>query len=172
MRLVALSLAAALVATPAMAEDFAGPYVGAGVTLDNFQGSGSLEGIGFSGLGGTVFAGYDMPLGESAFAGVEANADVNSADLDGAIDADWAWGAGARLGYKLNESTALYGRVGYARTRLSSGGTHQWLDGVRYGVGLQTGLTEQLSLRAEVTQINFEDDLINNQGALTLSYGF
>lgn len=172
MRLVALSLAAAVVATPAMAEDFTGPYVGAGVTLDNIQGSGSSEGLGFSGIGGTVFAGYDLPLSENAFAGVEANADVNSADVAGAVDADWAWGAGARLGYKLNDSTALYGRVGYARQRLSFGGVHGWLDGVRYGVGVQTGLTEQLSLRAEVTQINFENDLVNNQAALSLSYGF
>ena len=52
--------------------DFAGPYVGAGVTLDDIQGSGPDEGAG-------------------------------------------AWGVGARLGYKLNDSTVLYSRVGYAR---------------------------------------------------------
>lgn len=171
MRFVLLA-AAALVSTPAMAEDFAGPYVGVGVTVDNFQGSGSSEGFGISGLGGTAFAGYDLPLGEKAFAGVEANADINSADVSGVLDADWAWGAGARAGYKLNDSTALYGRVGYARTRLSDGVDHQWLDGVRYGVGVQTGLTEKLSLRAEFTQSNFEQDLVNNQGAISLSYGF
>lgn len=171
MRFVVLAAAAAAFATPAMAEDFAGPYVGAGVTLDNIQGSGDLEGFGVSGVGGTVFAGYDLPLGEKAFAGVEANADLNTADVSG-LEAKWGWGIGARAGFKLNDSTALYGRVGYARNRISFGGDSDWGKGVRYGVGVQTGLTEQLSLRAEFSQFNYESDIINNQGSLSLSYGF
>lgn len=167
---LALALSAAF-ATPAMAEDFAGPYVGVGVTLDNVQGSGDLEGLGVSGIGGTAFAGYDIALGTSAFVGLEANADLNTADVE-EIEADWGWGVGARVGYKLNESTALFVRGGYARNRVSADDAHAWGDGVRYGAGVQTALTDQVSLRAEFSQFNYESSLINNQATLSLSYGF
>src|SRR5690606_23722085 len=124
MRKFVLALAAsAAFATPAMAEDFAGPYVGVGVTLDNVQGSGAAEGLGVSGLGATAFAGYDIALGTSGFVGFEANADLNTADYDDGVDeieADWGWGVGARAGYKLNDSTALFVRGGYARNRVSA----------------------------------------------------
>jgi len=176
MRKFVLALAAsAAFATPAMAEDFAGPYVGLGVTLDNVQGSGNAEGLGVSGLGATAFAGYDIALGKSSFIGVEANVDVNSADYEDAtteVEADWGWGIGARLGYKLNDSTALFVRGGYARNRVSVNNFSAWGDGVRYGVGVQTALNQNLSLRAEVSQFNYEQDVINNQAALSLSYGF
>ena len=176
MRKFVLALAAsAAFATPAAAEDFTGPYIGLGVTLDNVQGSGEAEGLGISGIGGTVFTGYDVALGTSAFVGVEVNADLNTADYDDGvneIEADWGWGIGARVGYKLNESTALFVRGGYARNRVSVDDVGGWGDGVRYGVGVQTALTEKLSLRAEFSQFNYEQDLINNQGALSLSYGF
>jgi outer membrane immunogenic protein len=169
--LIAAAALCVAFATPAMADDFAGPYVGVGVTLDNVQGSGALEGFGMSGVGGTAFAGYDVPLGANAFVGVEGNLDLNSADAQG-VQADWGWGVGGRVGYKLNSSTALYARGGYARDRVSAAGVHAWGDGVRYGLGVQTALTRKVSLRAEFSQFNYEHDLINNQGALSLSYGF
>ena len=161
-----------------MAEDFSGPYIGAGVTLDNVQGSGDVEGLGASGIGGTVFAGYDLALGQNAFVGLEANADLNTADVEldtdelETVEADWGWGVGGRIGYKLNASTALFARVGYARNRVSADDVSAWADGVRYGVGLQTSLTQNVSLRAEFSQFNYEADVINNQAALSLSYGF
>lgn len=169
--LIAAAALSVALATPAMADDFAGPYVGVGVTLDNVQGSGALEGFGASGVGGTGFVGYDVPLGAKAFVGIEANADLNSADAQG-VQADWGWGVGGRIGYKLNGSTALYVRGGYARDRVSAAGYHAWGDGARYGLGLQTALTSRVSLRAEVGQFNYEQDLINNQAALSISYGF
>jgi outer membrane immunogenic protein len=171
---LALALSAAF-ATPAMAEDFAGPYVGLGVTLDNVQGSGDAEGLGVSGIGATAIAGYDIALGANSFVGLEANADLNTADYDDGVDeleADWGWGVGARVGYKLNASTALYVRGGYARSRVSLNDVNAWGDGVRYGLGLQTALTDKVSLRAEFSQFNYEQHVINNQGALSLSYGF
>lgn len=163
--------AAAFVATPALATDFAGPYVGAGVTLDNVQGSGALDGLGFSGVGATAFAGYNLPIGASTFVGAEANIDLNTADTAG-VEAKWGWGVGARLGTKLNDSTAIYARAGYARSKIEFLGVSGWGDGVRYGAGLETGLTERVSLRAEFTQTNYESDVINNQGTLGIVFGF
>jgi len=172
---IALSAAVlAVAATPASARDFTGPYMGAGATLDNVQGSGDLEGVGFSGIGGTVFVGTNVRMTDTIFMGAEANIDGSTADVD-ALDAgaDWGWGVSARAGFTVNESTAIYARGGYARARASVDGLGaEWADGARYGVGVETGLTERLTLRTEFSQFNFEQDVINNQVGLTLSYGF
>src|SRR3546814_2193621 len=82
-KFVGASLAAAIVASPAAAAPFQGAYAGVAATLDNVQGSGALEGFGANGVGGSLFAGYDMPLGNAAFAGVEGNIDLNTADALG-----------------------------------------------------------------------------------------
>ena len=166
------AVAALAVAAPASATEFAGPYIGAGVNLDNIQGSGSAEGIGFNGVGGTVFAGYDLPVSPIAFVGVEANADLYSADIGNSLEADWGWGISGRLGAKINDATALYARVGYAQARLEALGDGEWFEGVRYGAGIETAVSAQLSLRAELTQINYEADLINNQAGVAVSYRF
>ncbi len=155
---------------PAQAENFSGAYIGAGATIDNFQGSGPNEGLGFSGAGATAFAGYDVPLG-GAFAGVEANADLHSAKVD-VLKLKWSWGVGGRLGLTVSPSTAVYGRVGYQRTQVGDGTDKAWLDGLRYGAGIETGLTEKVSLRAEFSQINYENDFITNQGALSVLMHF
>lgn len=165
------AVAAAIVATPAFAADLAGPYVGGGVTLDNVQGSGASEGLGVSGLGATAFAGYNLPIGASTFVGVEANIDLNTADTTG-FEAKWGWGLGARFGYQLNDSTALYARAGYARSKVEVLGVSGWGDGVRYGAGVETSVTGNVSLRAEFTQTNYEADIINNQGTLGIVFGF
>lgn len=173
--LIALSAAAlAVAATPAAARDFTGPYIGAGANLDNVQTSGDLEGLGFSGIGGTVYVGTNVRMTDNIFMGAEANIDGYTADIDSAdVNADWGWGVSARAGFTLNDSTALYVRGGYARARASvSGAGSEWADGARYGVGVETGLTEKVTLRAEFSQFNYEADLINNQVGLALSYNF
>jgi len=169
---VAAAISAAVaVAAPASARDFNGGYAGVAMTLDNIQGSGDAEGIGFSGVGASGFAGYDVPVSTNVFVGVEGNIDLNTADALG-LEAKWGWGVSGRLGTKVNDSTALYARVGYARGKLSAGGDSAWFDGVRYGAGLETSLTDTLSLRAEFTQINYEASLINNQGTIGVVFGF
>lgn len=168
---LAAAVSAVVAVAPASARDFNGGYAGVALALDNFQGSGSAEGIGFSGVGASGFAGYDVPLSTNVFAGVEANIDVNTADVDGLIDAKWGWGVSGRLGTKLNDSTGLYARVGYAREKLSAGGS-SWFDGVRYGAGIETAVTENVSVRAEFSQFNYESDLINNQGTLGVVFSF
>lgn len=173
---IAAAVAALTVAAPAQAATLSGPYVGAGVTVDNIQGSGPIEGLGASGVGATLFAGYNYPVTESVFVGVEANADLQSADvpLGGTeLQAKWNLGASVRAGVSINDSTAVYTRVGYARQRLSLQGVGgQWLEGVRYGAGVETALNEQISLRAEFTQTNLNHHFINNQGVVGLIHKF
>src|SRR3546814_17297004 len=110
-KFVVASLAAAIVASPAAAAPCQGAYAGVAATLDNVQGSGALEGFGANGVGGSLFAGYDMPLGNAAFAGVEGNIDLNTADAPG-IEAKWGWGASGRAGLMVHDSHGVYGRVG------------------------------------------------------------
>lgn len=173
--IVAAAASAIAFAAPASAEVLSGPHAGIAMTVDNIQGSGSNEGLGFSGVGVSGFAGYDMPLTSNVFAGVEANIDAYTAD-DAVNDAKWGWGVSGRLGTKLNDSTGLYARVGYARTKVGYDdgvvSDHQWLDGVRYGAGIETKVTDSVALRAEFTQFNFEKDVVNNQALVGVVFGF
>ena len=189
MRKIFLSLAAAagVAATPAFAAAEPGLYVGAGATHDNIIGSGDAEGFGVSGIGATAFAGFNLPLGSSAFAGVEANFDLASADIGDKIDgvkADHSYGASARLGLRMGDSAALYGRVGYQRARtseyVSSVKFSESRDGLRLGGGLEASITPKIGVRVEFnhTRYHREDTdpintgLANNQGTVGLVYGF
>src|SRR3546814_16535543 len=110
-KFVVASLAAAIVASPAAAAPFQGAYAGIAATLDNVQGSGALGGFGANGVGGSLFAGYDIPLGNAAFAGVEGNIDLNTADPLG-IEDTWGWGVRGRGGRMVHESRDGFGGVG------------------------------------------------------------
>ncbi len=98
MRLVVLSLAAALVsATPALANEARIEGRG-GVIWDN----GTTEDI------WGVAAGYDWDLSANTFAGVEV-----SGDKIGASNTKVAWGFTGRAGAKVGNGTKLYVDGGY-----------------------------------------------------------
>lgn len=193
MRNIALvvAVAVATVSTPALAAN-SGPYIGVGVTHDNVAGGGDAEGLGINGIGGTVFAGFDMPMSESTFVGVEANFDLASAKVGDATDsfeADNAYGATARFGANLNDSVAIYVRAGYQRGRASTVvegvKVSESRDGLRLGGGLEAAITDRVSLRAEYNRTHYyaneadqmlaESDNIglnNDQFSLAVVYGF
>ncbi len=153
---------AAVAAAPALAAN-SGPYIGVGVTHDNVSTGGDIEGAGINGIGGTVFAGYDLPLSENTFAGVEVNFDLASAkygeDAEYALEADHVFGVTARLGANLNDSVALYGRVGYQRGRASQVIEGEKIsesrDGLRFGAGMEAAVSEMISVRAEYNRTHF-----------------
>lgn len=186
MRKVLLSLATAamVVATPAFAAAEPGPYVGVGVTDDNINGTGKAQGAGFDGIGGTAVAGYNLPLGEKAFAGVEANFDLSSADA-GTVKADYSFGASGRLGYHISQGAALYGKVGYQRGRLTLDRNlatqyHESRDGLRLGGGLEANLTGNTAVRVEYNHTHYyrtdadpaDTGLANNQATVGVVFGF
>lgn len=158
------------IAASAQAADLAGPYVGGAVTHDSFGGSGSLEGLGLSGAGGSVFAGYNVPLA-SGFVGIEGNVDLNTADAEG-VEAKWGYGIGGRAGLNLSDSTAAYVRAGYQRTKAEANDVSDWGDGVRFGGGIETAIGETASLRLEYNHTNYEADLVNNQALVGIVLGF
>lgn len=187
--LLSLAIAATAVASPAFAAAEPGPYVGVGVTHDSYNGTQDAEGLGFSGVGGTVFAGYNLPLGEKAFAGIEANFDLASADLDdsvGRVNARNSFGATARLGYRLSDSAALYGRVGYQRGRLTIDNDlptefSSSRDGLRLGGGIEANITGNTAVRVEYNHTHYYRDkdvdpvdtgIANNQATVGLVFGF
>lgn len=183
--------AAAVAATPALAAN-SGPYIGAGVTHDNLSGASDLEGLGISGVGGTVFAGYDLPLSENTFAGVEVNFDLASAKLGDATDSfeyDHKYGVTARLGVNVSEGVALYGRVGYQRGRASttedSVKVSESRDGLLFGAGIEAAVSERVAVRAQYGRTHFypsaEEEaavapatvgLNNDQFSLAVVFGF
>lgn len=193
MRKFALVAAAAVAvaSTPALAST-SGLYAGVGVTHENVSTSADLEGIGFSGIGGTVFAGYNIPAGDNLFVGVEANFDLSSAkvgDATAATEIDNAFGFSGRIGTNLNEKTSLYGRVGYQRGRFSvtelGQNVEESLDGLRLGAGVETAVSEKVSLRAEYGRTHYtlskvERDALaqakggfnNDQFSLAVVFGF
>lgn len=163
MRNLSLFAAAAAIAisSPALAAN-EGAYAGVGITHDNVATGGDLEGVGFNGIGGTVFAGYKIPVGEKTYAAVEVNFDIMSAkvgDDTDSVKANHSFGASALLGYNLNDSTSLFGRIGYQRgretTTIDSEKFAANRSGLRFGAGLETKLTESLSLRGEYSRTHY-----------------
>lgn len=188
MRTAILSLAAvaAFTASPALAAADAGPYVGVAVTHDNLGGTGDFEGIGANGIGGSVFAGFNFDLSSSVFAGVEANFDLASADIDVAdLKADHAYGVSGRFGYRPSENVALYGRVGYQRGRLTVDNNlptedHLGADGLRLGAGVEANVSSNVAVRVEYNHTHYYLDtpagvdggLANNQATVGVVFGF
>lgn len=171
----------ALAATPAMAEPFSGPYVGVEAGLDNYEIQANdvfaddteFDGLSGNGIVGAVFAGYDMPLGTSAFVGIEGKAALSAAEVTIGNDAGGlsasakeTFGATARLGAMLNDSTGLYARAGWENTRfkldLDGTGESDRDDALVLGAGLETRFGTATSLRVEYTYSDYSDFIRNN----------
>jgi outer membrane immunogenic protein len=88
----------------------------------------SVSGFKDDGIAYGVAAGYDIPLGEKAFIGVEGSVDDSStkkcvSDVLVLGDRTCAsagrdLSAVARIGYKLNETSKIYALAGYANGRV------------------------------------------------------
>jgi outer membrane immunogenic protein len=177
MRLLALlTLASAVVATPALAQGKApgGLYLGA---LGGYEGidvesaDGSVGASADSAVYG-ISAGYDLSLG-SAFVGVEGELSTSGSSTDfpdtftGArdgLEANGQYYVGARAGLALTPGIAAYGKVGYTaldtRAFTSSGSLAELEDnagGFRFGGGLQVQLPGPLEGRLEYRRSRYGD---------------
>jgi outer membrane immunogenic protein len=187
--ILVLALSAAF-ATPAMAEPFAGPYVGAELGLDNYEGQGEdvlgagdeIDGISGNGVVGGVFAGYDIAMG-NAFFGIEGKASLSDAEasFDDGVDslsirAKESFGASVRGGVMVNDSTGLYARVGWAKTKfkvaVNGVSASDSDDGLVLGAGLQTRLGANASLRVEYAHSDYNDFIKNNAVLAGVAYSF
>ncbi|MFN7662772.1 MAG: outer membrane beta-barrel protein [Alphaproteobacteria bacterium] len=135
-----------------------------------------------SNFGGGIhlLGGYGMNF-DKVYTGVEANVGIygadnkasttlNTAEVNSSSDIKTSWGMLGRLGYYISPTSLLYGRVGVQSTSFSYGGSsgssgefifpgsysRQSRTGFLYGLGMESALSDRLSVRLEGAQINYQ----------------
>jgi len=147
--------------------------------------------LGATGWMGGVFAGYGhywdwMYLGleinandSSAKSSTAFNDTLTGTSGSVSAKARGSYGVGLLPGLKLNDSTLLYVRLAYLRADFktsysatdpdvapgapvtTTGSSSEWRNGFQYGVGLETYVAEQVSLRGEFDHVRFNSKSIN-----------
>lgn len=165
-KIVASALAAASVfsLSPAFAEPFQGPFIGAhaGWNEDRVRGAHTDVGdlnvreAGDKFFGG-IFAGYDLKVAPRIVIGAEAGFDMAVDDRIGGaagyIDPNYSFDVTARAGYLVSPKTLLFVRGGYenTRARVSNGITegHDTFDGWTVGGGVEREIMDHVSASLE-----------------------
>lgn len=118
-----------------------------------------------------IVAGYGAVM-QGFYLGAEATGDISNIDWNierdpsGRIysaEHDYSYGANARVGHVLGKTSLLFGQVGVVRTRfdlpfsttLTSVRSKETRTGLRFGIGLETGLGENTRLRLDYTATQY-----------------
>lgn len=149
--------AAAVAATPAMAQSEADFYIG---------GQAGYHDLGDNPLGGDddgaivgVYGGVDVPVGERLILGVEGNWNRGSNAID------YEYGIAGKLGVRVGERAQVFARGGYQEVDVDLGnvvngpvpaGLDDTDGDYLVGAGAQYRLNENLSLRGVVDTIEFD----------------
>lgn len=147
------------------------------------------SGIKTDGLVYGIGAGYDLNLGKSLFAGIEANADfstarecatsVNAAGDRLCVRAGRDLSLIARAGIEVKEGSSLYALAGWTNARVrgeykpATGPVEteaQNLDGWRIGAGFQQALGEGLYAKVEYRYSDYQDG--DNRHQVMAGFGF
>lgn len=174
--LSALACTAAIVATPAFAQDaapaFNGGHIEAITGYDHISDGddGILYGIG---------AGYDFRM-NNVVLGIEGEVlESTAGDCLGnlCVDAGRDLYIGGRIGVVAAPRVLVYGKIGYsnARVEVTQGNVedHTNLDGIRAGAGVEWQFRNApLSVRAEYRYTNYELGVERHQGTLGLAFRF
>lgn len=165
-KFVVLAASAAAFALPAAAH--AGAYVQVQTGLDSISVAGeSDEGVSYG-----AALGYEFPLSEKLFAGLEASID-DSTTKEFGIETDRDLSVVARLGTKLGEKGSVYALAGYTNARLEADGLGgQNFDGFRLGAGYKLNFSEQLFGKVEYRYSNYEYDLSRHNALVAVGFNF
>ncbi|PCI32894.1 MAG: hypothetical protein COB54_05765 [Alphaproteobacteria bacterium] len=158
-------LAALAITTAAQAEDkkFDGAYAGAELGYNSFDFTDGLkkDAVYYGG-----FVGYRKQLDNNLVFGLEGRFGDSSASADLTSDveirAGRQLGVDATLGYVFGQKKDIlaYGFVGYTNMKLTGavGNESESLngDGVRFGLGTEYAITDQISLRLTGAYANYE----------------
>jgi outer membrane immunogenic protein len=144
-----------------------------------------------SGVDYGVYAGYDAAVGNNVIVGVEAGIGAGGKTLRGApvtglnvaVDPKWHYDLSARAGVLATPNVLLYGRIGYGaeRTRVSvtstipgvaSASDKGWSDGLLLGGGVEYGLNESASVRAEYRHRDMDGGYAADQVLAGVSFRF
>lgn len=152
--IVAAAVALGLSAAPAMARDFSGPRFEVTAGADDVT-----NGVDPTDVTYGAALGYDLQFGKVVL-GVEATAAnvFDRADL----------GAGARLGYVVNENVLAYARGGY--TNLDLG--RRSVDGLTVGGGLEVNVAGPVYGKVEYRYTDFEGGLGRHGGLVGVGLRF
>lgn len=148
--------AAALSATPAMANDFTGIRAEVTAGADDVTGGVDLTDVTY-GAG----VGVDAELYKNVIVGVEAT-------LDNVFDRRNV-GASARLGYVVADKVLVYGKVGYANWKQT---TTRELEGLRLGGGLEAKLAGPVYGKVEYRYTDFERGVGQHGGLVGVGVRF
>jgi outer membrane immunogenic protein len=151
--------ALAFVATPAMANDFAGPRVEVTAGADDVK-----NGVDATDITYGAALGYDLQFGK-VVAGIDATAAnvFDRADL----------GVGARLGYVLNENVLAFTRVGYTNLeRPAVRGRALELEGLTLGGGLEVNVAGPVYGKVEYRYTDFDAGVGRHGGLVGVGFRF
>lgn len=137
-----------------------------------------------------VSAGYDVPISEKLFAGIEVSADDSTnkkCNFDVRTPGDKLCektgrdlGATVHVGTKLSESARLYALAGYSNAEVketytdASGtfGISRTFDGLRLGAGFKKDLTGQAFVKIEYRYANYERDFSRHYALAAIGANF
>lgn len=166
----AAALSGGVVAAPARAETFNGPYVGAQIGYNHDRVARSAPDATTLDQPGTkdalnlgVYGGYNFRLRHRIILGAEGGVSFTTSDRitapSGAatvsIDPQRQFDIGARAGYLVTDKTLLYVRGGYTNLRVRTtdtvpaSSTVRDLDGWNIGGGAERAITDHISARVE-----------------------
>lgn len=154
--LAPLAAAAAFVATPAMANDFAGVRAEVTAGLDDVTGGVDPTKVTY-GAG----VGLDAELYKNVVVGVEAT-------LDNVFDRRNV-GAAARVGYVVADKALVFAKVGYANWKQT---TTAELEGLRVGGGVEANLYGPVYGKIEYRYTDFDGNVGQHGGLVGLGVRF
>tara|TARA_B100001939_G_scaffold315853_1_gene301382 strand:- start:18752 stop:19312 length:561 start_codon:yes stop_codon:yes gene_type:complete len=160
---------------------FHGPYAGVEVGYNDFNVDVDGVDVGADGFSYGGFFGYRSQMSNNLVLGLEARVGESTASIEEAgakIDAGRQLGIDATIGTTLGSENNMlaFAFVGYenARLTLKEAGMEESedLDGIRFGVGGEYALAQNLNLRATFAYTDYESDLRNIQFLTGLVYNF
>ena len=157
MRILITAAAVAALASPALAADWTGGYVGLGVGQSDIDGPGGADGDDTT-YG--VHAGYDYDFGDWVIGG-ELEYDHADVPLGAATQMDSMTRLKLRAGYDFGPAMA-YAVAGAARADTSFGDD----TGAVYGLGVAYAVNDQFTLSGELLRNDF-NGFANTGGDLT-----
>jgi opacity protein-like surface antigen len=136
------------------------PYVGAGlgVTVNTSKSFGNYRGVPFN-----VFAGYGGVVNQSLYLAGELDATVGTAEISNhstGLKTSYGYGASVLPGAMLSDHTLAFARLGVVRSRFSNPSTT--VTGAKFGLGLQTTVTQNIDVRGEYDYTSYRS--INRNG--------
>lgn len=161
MRFIApVALAAAMIATPAVAQDFSGARADVVAVWEEINPKGGDYAD--AGLAFGASAGYDIQNGKVVL-GAETELTTSTHSIKG-LNANRDIYVGARAGYVLGASTLVYAKAGYTNARFSNDALAANLDGFRVGAGVERKLTGKVYGKLEYRFADYDSKAVVGNG--------